>query len=214
MMPPERLRLYLVTDRSLAGDRSLEAIVAAAVAGGVSIVQLREKSAPTRAFIEEARAIRDRLAGTGVPLIVNDRVDVALAAGADGVHLGDDDMSVADARRLLGPAAIIGLSLARPPKEDGDADYYAASPVFATATKADAGPALGLAGIERLRRATRRPLTAIGGIGADNAEAVIMAGADGIAVVSAIMTAGDPGTAARNLRRIVDRAATRSHPRT
>ncbi len=199
------LRLYLVTDRGLAGDRPLGEIVLAAVAGGVTMVQIREKQATTRRFIEQARALKAALDGSGVPLIVNDRLDVALAVGADGVHLGDDDMSCAEARRLLGPRAIIGLSLAGPPGDGfAEADYVAASPVFATGTKPDAGPALGLAGVTALRRAVPRPLVAIGGIGRHNAAQVVAAGADGIAVVSAVMAADDPEAAARQLRAAMD----------
>lgn len=203
----EQLRLYLVTDTALAGGRSLTDIVLAAVAGGVTIVQLREKLATTRGFVEQARAVKSALRGSGIPLIINDRLDVALAVGADGVHLGDDDMPCDEARRLLGPAAIIGVSLAGPPKGDIEgADYVAASPVFTTGTKPDAGPALGLTGVSALRQAVDYPLVAIGGIGEHNAPQIIKAGADGIAVVSAIMTAEDPTQAAARLKSVVDAA--------
>lgn len=207
---PEALRLYLVTDPALGGSRPLVDIVRAAVAGGVTIVQLREKTAITRRFIDQARAVKAALAGSGVVLIVNDRLDVAQAVGADGVHLGDDDMPCAEARRILGPRAIIGLSLAGPPgRSAAEADYFAASPVFATPTKADAPPALGLAGVAALRRAVDRPLVGIGGIDRHNAARIIEAGADGVAVVSAIMAAADPQAAAAQLRATVD-AATRT----
>ncbi|MDR3436268.1 thiamine phosphate synthase [Telmatospirillum sp.] len=203
---PETLQLYLVTERSLAAGRSLTDVVLAAVAGGVTIVQIREKAATTRAFIEQARALKTALNDSGVPLIVNDRVDVALAIGADGVHLGDDDMPCPEARRILGPTAIIGVSLAAAPGDGfADADYFAASPVFATDTKPDAGPALGLAGVAMLRRAVDRPLVAIGGIDQHNAARIIAAGADGIAVVSAIMAADDPTEAAAQLKTAVTR---------
>jgi thiamine-phosphate pyrophosphorylase len=201
------LRLYLVTDRALAGDRSLSEVILAAVAGGVTLVQIREKQAGTRVFIDQARALKAALAGRGVPLIVNDRVDVALAVGADGVHVGDDDMPVGEVRRLLGPKAIIGCSLITAPGADAAAaaaDYFAASPVFATGTKPDAGPALGLAGVAALRRAIDRPLVGIGGIDRRNARQVIEAGADGVAVVSAVMAAADPEVAARLLRAAMD----------
>ncbi len=203
----DALRLYLVTDRLLAGGRSLTEIVLAAVAGGVSIVQIREKEATTRVFVEQARALKAALQGSAVPLIVNDRLDVALAVGADGVHLGDDDLPLAEARRLLGPAAIIGVSLGG--RADGavaEADYVAASPVFTTGTKPDAGPALGLAGVRALRLGVPRPLIAIGGINLQNAPAIVQAGADGIAVVSAIMAADDPQAAAAALRAAVEAA--------
>lgn len=199
-LDPARLRLYLVTDRGLASGRSLVDLVIQAVAGGVTMVQIREKHLATRAFIEETRALKAALAGSGVPLIVNDRVDVALAVGADGVHLGDEDMTPVEARRLLGENAIIGLSVFdRPDPPCSCADYLAASPVFATPTKPDAGPGLGLDGLRRLRAGLSGPLVAIGGIDARNARAVIDAGADGIAVVSAILGSKNPKTAAAKL---------------
>jgi thiamine-phosphate pyrophosphorylase len=198
---PALLRLYLVTDRDLAGGRPLGDIVLAAVRGGVTMVQIREKQTATRSFIEQGRSLKQLLSSCGVPLIVNDRVDVALAIGADGVHVGDDDMPCTMARQLLGPGAIIGRSLlAAPDAEAAAADYFAASPVFATGTKPDAGPGLGLAGVAALRRAVDRPLIGIGGIDRHNARAVIEAGADGVAVVSAIIAAEDPQAAARALR--------------
>ena len=196
--------LYLVTDRRMIGQRSLADVVAAAVRGGVTAVQLREKECGTREFIKLARALKAVLVPLGVPLIVNDRADVALAACADGVHVGQSDMDCRDARRLLGPSAAIGLSVENldqvetaPP----EADYLGVSPVFSTATKTDTAPEWGLAGLAALRRATRRPLVAIGGIHSGNAASVIRAGADGIAVVSAICAAADPELAARTLRR-------------
>ncbi|MCB1102207.1 MAG: thiamine phosphate synthase [Kiritimatiellae bacterium] len=201
------LSLYLVTDRALCRGRSLAEVVAAAVAGGVSVVQLREKDLPTRAFIEEARHLKTLLAPKGVPLIINDRVDVAWAAEADGVHLGQSDMTVADARRLLGPRALIGLSIEKRSQVDeadaGEADYLAASPVFSTPTKTDTAPALGLEGVAFLRGKTPRPLVAIGGVNLANAAEVIGAGADGLAVVSAICSAADPEAAARALKAAV-----------
>lgn len=198
------LRLYLVTDRALCLGRPLDEVVLAAVEGGVTMVQLREKDLSTRAFIEEARALKARLAPFGVPLIINDRVDVALAAGADGVHLGQSDMAVADARRLLGADRMIGLSIEDPAQaaqsDAAVADYLAASPVFSTPTKTDTAPALGLDGVARIRAMSDKPLVAIGGIHVGNAADVLQAGADGIAVVSAICSAEDPRAAARALR--------------
>ena len=197
--------LYLVTDRSLSRGRATVEIVRAAVAGGVTCVQLREKSCGTREFIEEARALVAVLRDAGVPLIVNDRVDVALAAGADGVHLGQRDMALADARRL-GPAGwIIGISAEsvedaiRAEKEG--ADYIGVSPVFATPTKTDHATPLGLEGLRAIRAAVKIPLVAIGGIQMANARDVIRAGADGLAVVSAIASADSPQAAAAALRR-------------
>ncbi|PKU24699.1 thiamine phosphate synthase [Telmatospirillum siberiense] len=207
---PERLRLYLVTDDGLTVGRPLADIVLAAVAGGVTIVQLREKRATTRHFVEQARALKAALSASGVPLIINDRIDIALAVGADGVHLGDDDMPASEARRILGKRAIIGISLGGVPENAADAiaqaDYVAASPVFATGTKPDAGPALGLDGVRALRRAVPRPLVAIGGINQGNARQIVEAGAHGIAVVSAIMAAADPEAAAARLKDAVEGA--------
>lgn len=202
-------RLYLVTDSGLSGRRPLEEVVAAAVRGGVTAVQLREKEASTREYIRLARRLKDVLAGFGVPLIINDRVDVALAAGAAGVHLGQSDMRYDDARRLLGPNRIIGVSVEKTEQareaDSWDVAYIAASPVFPTPTKKDAGPAWGLEGLRRLRSASRHKVVAIGGVNEANAADVMSAGADGIAVVSAVMAAEDPETAARRLREIIDR---------
>lgn len=200
--------LYLVTDRSLAGATPLPDLVASAVRGGVTAVQLREKECSTREFVELARALKTLLAPLGVPLIVNDRVDVALAAGADGVHVGQSDMDCRDVRRLIGPSAVVGLSvetldqaLAAPL----EADYLGVGPIFATPTKIDAAPAWGLAGLSALRGVSHRPLVAIGGIHGDNAGSVIGCGVEGIAVVSAICAAPDPELAARTLRREIAR---------
>jgi len=208
-----RLRLQLVTDATLCGPRGVEAVVAAAVRGGATCVQLREKTLPTRAFVERARALRALLAPLRVPLIVNDRVDVALACGADGVHVGQDDMAAEDVRRLL-PQALIGLSIESLDQleaaERAPVDYYGVSPVFATATKPDAAPALGLAGLRAMRARTARPLVAIGGIAQSNAAAVIAAGADGLAVVSALCAAPDPAAAARALRAAIESARSES----
>lgn len=197
-----RLRLHLVTDAVQCGERGLLAVVQSAVCGGVTCVQLREKSLDTRAFVERARALKALLSPLCIPLLVNDRVDVALAAGADGVHVGQSDMAPQDVRRLM-PGALIGLSIESWQQmheaERAPVDYYGISPVFATSSKADAAPALGLAGLQQLRRMTARPLVAIGGIQAGNVAAVMAAGADGVAVVSALCAADDPARAAQAL---------------
>ena len=194
--------LHLVTDSALCGERGVLAVVEAAVRGGARVVQLREKTLPTRAFVERARALKALLQPLGVPLIINDRLDVALACGADGVHVGQEDLSPRDMRRWL-PDGLIGLSIERIEQLDAaerlPVDYYGASPVFATATKADAAPALGLEGLRALRARTTRPLVAIGGIGEHNAAAVMAAGADALAVVSALCAAPEPEQAARRL---------------
>lgn len=206
--------VYLVTDRDLCGERSLADVVGLAVRGGASLVQLREKRADTRAFVELGRALAVLLAPFRVPLLINDRLDVALAVGAAGAHLGQSDMPVALARELLGPSAIIGLSLEQPEQlaeaEALDVDYYGVSPIYPTPTKTDTGPGWGLSGLRALRAATGRPLVAIGGIGAQNAAEVVRAGADGVAVVSAICAAQDPEAASRELRETVLRALNQS----
>ncbi len=202
--------LYLVTDRALSLGRPLEEVVLAAVRGGVGIVQLREKDAPTRLFVEEAQRIKRLLAPYGVPLIINDRVDVALAVEADGVHIGQQDMPYPLARKLLGKRAIIGLSVETVDQvleaEAYDVDYLGVSPIFPTPTKTDTVGAWGLAGLATVRRLSRHRLVAIGGLNAANAESVIRAGADCIAVVSAICSAPDVEQAAATLRRTIDAA--------
>ncbi|MCL6432090.1 MAG: thiamine phosphate synthase [Anaerolineae bacterium] len=202
--------LYLVTDRALSLGRPLEEVVLAAVRGGVGIVQLREKDAPTRFFVEEAQHIKRLLQPYGVPLIINDRVDVALAVEADGVHIGQQDMPYPLARKLLGKRAIIGLSVETVEQvleaEAYDVDYLGVSPIFPTPTKTDTLGAWGLAGLATVRRLSRHRLVAIGGLNATNAESVIRAGADCIAVVSAICSAPDVEQAAATLRRTIDAA--------
>ncbi len=200
------LSLYLVTDRDLSQGRATGNIVAAAVRGGITCVQLREKQASTREFVAEARAIKTLLADQErhIPLIINDRLDVALAVGADGVHLGQSDMELCDARRIAGANFIIGISAesvadAMAAAAAG-ADYLGISPVFATATKTDTASPLGLEGIRAIRAAVSLPLVGIGGINQDNASAVLQAGADGVAVVSAIVSAACPRSAAAALK--------------
>jgi thiamine-phosphate pyrophosphorylase len=188
--------VYLVTDRYFSIGRSTPDIVKAAIRGGISVVQIREKDLSTRDFYTEAAQIRELLRSAGIPLIINDRIDVALAVDADGVHLGQDDMSVKIARKILGPDRIIGLSLNQLDNINDEAftfaDYLAVSPVFPTATKLDTAAAWGLGGLRRARQLTDMPLIAIGSIKNDNAREVIMAGADCVAVVTAIVAAEDP----------------------
>ena len=208
MRPAVDWSLYLVTDRALAGGRPIEWVVQQAVEGGVSVVQLREKACPTGAMVELARRLKALLSPRGVPLIVNDLPEVALAAGADGVHVGQRDAAPADARRLLGPDALIGLSVETPEQaavaEALDVDYLGVSPIFSTPTKPDTEREWRLEGLRRLRSASHHTLIAIGGIQESNAADVVGAGADGIAVVSAICAAEDPREAARRLRRIIE----------
>lgn len=198
--------LYLVTDRDLSLGRPLVDVVREAVAGGVTCVQLREKTASSREMLEQARELLAVLRPLGIPLIVNDRLDIALAAGAQGVHLGQHDLPLDDARRLVPPDFIVGISAESTADAvaavAGGASYVAASPVFATPTKTDTAPALGLSGVAALRAALPGscPLVAIGGIHVDNAAAVLAAGADGLAVVSGIMSAPSPRAAAAAFR--------------
>lgn len=202
----EALRLYLVTDQASLCGRTLADVVLAAVQGGVSCVQLREKALPTRDFVALALALKDLLAPFDVPLVINDRLDVALACGAQGVHLGQSDMPVALARQLLPPDVFIGLSVENLDDVAGaaaqPADYLGISPVYATPTKTDTAAPWGLAGVRQVRAMTGLPLVAIGGIHHGNARAVLQAGADGLAVVSAICSAADPQAAAQSFQDI------------
>jgi thiamine-phosphate pyrophosphorylase len=202
--------LYLVTDRGLCGNRSLEDVAHKALMGGAVCIQLREKDVPTRFFVEEARRMKALTAGFRVPLVINDRIDVALASGADGVHIGQDDMPYADARRLMGPNAIIGLSVETwddmVEAEALDVNYLGVSPVFETPTKTDTKGNWGLEGLARIKAYSRHPLVAIGGMNASNAKEAVMAGADCIAVVTAICAAPDPLRASREINAIIQAA--------
>lgn len=197
--------VYLVTDRRYATHRSIEAVVDEAARAGLACVQLREKDLSTRDFIEMARRLKALLLPLGVPLVINDRIDVAMAVGADGVHIGQSDMPYALARQLLGPRAIIGLSVETwqdvEEAEALDVDYLGISPVHATPTKTDTKGPWGLAGVAAIRAYSRHTLVAIGGINADNAAAVVQAGAHCLAVVSAICGAADPFQATAALNR-------------
>lgn len=202
--------LYLVTDRSLCGQKTLEDVVSQAVKGGVSCVQLREKDISTRLFVREAQKIKKLLEPFKIPLIINDRIDVALACGAAGVHIGQDDMPYAIARNLLGPKAIIGLSVEAwndvEESQKLDVDYIGVSPVFATPTKTDTKGAWGLDGLRKIKAFSRHPVVAIGGLNDSNVGETIAAGADCVAVVSAICAAPDPEAAARQLSVIIEAA--------
>jgi thiamine-phosphate pyrophosphorylase len=219
------LRLYALVDPERANGRALDDLAQRVVAGGATLVQLRDKHGTTRRLVAEARAIKQAIGASSVPLLVNDRVDVALAAGADGVHVGQDDMAVADARRLLGDRAIIGLSVktvAQAREAPVDLlDYVAIGGVFATTSKDNPDPPVGTDGLRAIAAAVRAraaklptaklPIAAIAGIDRRNAGDVIAAGADGVAVISALSMTADPTEAARDLRAIVDRAlATRA----
>jgi thiamine-phosphate pyrophosphorylase len=210
MNAPLELTTYLITDRTLCGARGVSAVVQAAISGGVSIVQLRDPDAKTGSLVEQARALVRLLRPAGIPLIVNDRVDVALAADADGVHIGQLDMPVADARALLGRDKILGLSISslaelERARLDG-VDYLGVGPIFATRTKPDAAAPMGLPKLTAIAARTRLPIAAIGGIHQANAAQTVEAGAAGVAVVSAICAADDPAAATRELVRCVRKA--------
>jgi len=195
--------IYLVTDPIACQGKPLESIVLDAVKAGVSCVQLREKNAGTRLFLKKALALKSILEPAGIPLIINDRVDIALAAKATGVHLGQSDMPCDHARRLMGPAAVIGLSVETwedvQKAQDLDVNYLGVSPVFLTPTKTDTKSPWGLEGLKKIRGYSRHPLVAIGGINMSNGKKVIKAGADAIAVVSAICSANDAFDATQQL---------------
>jgi thiamine-phosphate pyrophosphorylase len=208
------VRLNAIVDPERAHGRALADLTRIVVAGGATLIQLRDKHGVTRRMIEEARAIKAVLAGSGVPLVINDRVDVALVAGADGVHVGQEDMPVEDARRLLGDKAIIGMSIKSVALANaapvGLIDYVGVGGVYATTSKDNPDPPIGTAGLREIVAALRArrpdlPICGIAGIDASNARDVIAAGADGVAVISALSLHADPGSAARELRGIVDK---------
>ncbi len=203
--------IYLVTDGRLCRNFSLEDTVVKAVKAGVRYVQLREKHASTKEFVETAVRLKQKLSEFNVPLIINDRIDIALASNADGVHIGQSDMPFKMARTLMGQNAVIGLSVETwkdvEQAEQYDADYLGVSPVFETSTKTDTKEPWGLEGLAKIKGFSRFPLVAIGGINRSNAEEVIRAGADCLAVVSAICAAADPFGAAFELCRIAGKYA-------
>lgn len=204
------LSLYLVTDRSLSLGRSLESVVFDAAEGGVTMVQLREKDCSTLEFYQQAMLLKECLQPYHIPLIINDRLDIALACDAEGLHIGQSDIPYDIARKLLGKDKIIGLSVEclqdAVDANELDVDYIGISPVFGTQTKTDTAPALGLEGIREIVKISRHPAVGIGGINQTNAADIIEAGADGISVVSAIMSATDPKQAAFQLMSIIQKS--------
>lgn len=202
------LAVYLVTDTAMCGERGVVQTVRAAVRGGVSIVQIRDPDASARALYELVVQVRDVLADTGVPLLVNDRLDVALAAEAAGVHLGHSDLPIERARAMVGPDFLLGWSVSNADELDaahalapGTIDYLGLGPVVSTPTKPMAAPATGVEGLRKLVAASRLPSVAIGGVHAANARDVLDTGVDGLCVVSEICAADDPESAAARLRR-------------
>lgn len=213
------LLLYVLVDPAVANGKPLDMLAAQAARGGATLVQLRDKLGSTCALVQEAMAMKRVLGPLNVPFIVNDRIDVALAAGADGVHVGREDLDARSARRLLGPRAIIGVSIKN--ERDvadlvpGAIDYACVGGVFATTSKNNPDPPVGIEGLKRLLRLVRErapgiPVGAIAGIDEKNAAEVMQAGADGVAVISAVIAAKDPEAAARRLRVIVSGAKLRS----
>jgi thiamine-phosphate pyrophosphorylase len=207
------LRLNAIVDPERSGGHNLADLARLCAEGGATLVQLRDKVSETRDMVATARAIKKALAPLHVPFVINDRVDVALAAGADGVHVGQDDMAVEDARKLLGPDAIIGLSIKTAVEADAAPlellDYVGSGGVYVTLSKQQKNKPIGPEGLARViaalhRRAPKLPVCGIAGIDASNAGAVIAAGADGVAVISALSLASDPAGAARALRDVVD----------
>ena len=206
-MRREDLRLYLVTDRPLSLGRDIDWIVEEAVKGGATMVQLREKDCSTREFIELAAKLMETLKPLGIPLLINDRIDVALAVDADGVHIGQSDMPYKTARALLGPDKIIGLSVENMEDirvaNELDVDYVGISPVYSTHTKTDTAAPFGLDGLREAVKLSIHPTVAIGGMNMKTAKDVMTCGTDGIAVVSAIVSADSPCEAARNLLEVM-----------
>ena len=202
---PARWRLYVITDERIGRGRSHLQIAEAAIRGGADVVQLRDKTASSRMLYDIALQLRRLTREAGVPFVVNDRLDIALAADADGVHVGREDLPASVVRRILGPGKILGVSAETVEEavtaEKEGADYLGVGPVFeARGSKADAGEPLGLDLIARIRRGCLLPIVAIGGINAENARSVRDAGADAAAVISAVASAEDIAQSARILK--------------
>jgi thiamine-phosphate pyrophosphorylase len=206
---PCRWRLYVITDETASRGRSHLQVAAAAIAGGADVVQMRDKAASSGRLYRVAMQLRKLTRGAKVPFIVNDRIDIALAVDADGVHVGQADLPASVARELIGPDRILGVSVdseeeAVLAERDG-ADYLGVGPVFeARGTKPDAGEPLGVDRVARIRRQCRLPIVAIGGIDARNARKVLESGADAAAVISAIVAADNIEGAARRLKGILE----------
>jgi thiamine-phosphate pyrophosphorylase len=201
------LGVYLITDRACCGTRGVEEVVGAAIASGATLVQLRDKNVDARPMLELGRRLLDLLRPAGIGLIVNDRIDVAMLLDADGVHIGQQDTPYPEARRLLGPTKIIGVSVGSEieARETAgwDVDYVGVGPVYPTATKQDAGAALGVDETARLARISGHRAVAIGGIDSVNAAALYAAGLEGVATISAICSAADPGAATQQFVRVM-----------
>lgn len=203
----DRLRLVVVTDPDCTPGWTVLDVVRAALRGGAPAIQLRAKEMAARELAELARAVSAETRAAGALLFVNDRVDVALAAGADGAHVGDADLPVEAARRIAPPGFLLGMSADTPEAARraaaAGADYVGVGPVYATGSKADAGAPVGVERIAEVAAAVEIPVVGIGGIDAGNARAVVQAGAVGIAVISAVFRAPDPEDASRRLVEVV-----------
>ena len=207
-MDARTLRLVAITDDLRDGAAGLLVRAQAAVRGGATMIQLRLKDADARTLVEVARSLVKALPA-GVPLVVNDRLDVALAAGAAGVHVGPDDLPAAAIRRLVPPQFLVGASVGTDAEialAQG-ADYVGIGPIYDTVSKADAGSAIGPVTFARLARACKLPAVAIGGLDVGNAAGVMIAGAAGVAVIRAVMGSADPEAAARALRAAIGESA-------
>lgn len=199
--------LYVIANQDLQKNRTIIEVIEEIIQGGATIIQLREKNLPTRTFFEEAQIVRKITKKAGIPLIINDRLDVALAVNADGVHLGEEDLPLKYARKIA-PHFIIGYSTdsidqAREAEKDG-ANYLGVGSVFPTKTKIDAGMAIGTQKLEEIKRAVSIPVIAIGGITLENLPKVIQSGVDGVAVISAIISAESPFEATKKFRYVID----------
>jgi thiamine-phosphate pyrophosphorylase len=201
------LTLYLVADQAIVAGHTLSEVVTAAVAGGVTMVQLRDKTSATEGFLKQARYLSEILHPRSIPLIINDRIDIALAIGAEGVHLGSDDMPTAEARRLLGPNSIIGVSVGTVAElarvDTRSVSYVSIGPIYNTTSKINAGNPLGLEGFINLLLKIELPIVAIGGINIANASQLIKAGACGVAVISAICADSNPRRATEKLLSVI-----------
>lgn len=207
--PRREYGLYVVTDEGLSNGLTHGQIAESAVRGGADVIQLRDKQMGGRMLMLHARKISDVTRAAGRLFIVNDRLDIALASGADGVHLGQDDMTIRDARAVAPPGFIIGVTVHGADEavaaEKAGADYAGLSPVFRTGSKGDAGPPCGVETVRQVKRAISIPLVAIGGIGPSNALEVLEAGADGLAVISAVVGQPNIEAAAYDLKAIIRR---------
>ncbi len=205
---PETWRLYIVTDEKVSRGRSHLEVAEKAIRGGADVIQFRDKSSPSGELYRTALALRKLTLDAGIPLIINDRLDIALAVDADGLHVGQDDLPASAARRLLRPGMILGVSTETPEEallaEKDGADYIGVGPVFeARGTKSDAGAPKGPGMIAPIRAQCRLPIVAIGGIKAGNARSVLEAGADAVAVISDIVGAEDIEQAARKMKALL-----------